>query len=301
MKHLSNRSPRAFNSGIVKIHARPKQFGDQAPYISKVETVEDVLRRYLAEVTPFHALVRSAEWRLLRQTELLKEPLLDLGCGDGYFASLLFEHPPLAGIDPEFSRCREARSCQAYQNVITADSTAMPFPNRYFRTIVANCVLEHIPDIDGALREIFRVLIPGGHLLFGVPGPHFAKMLLFSSFLKRIGCRRLSHAYGKWFNRHSLHFHTDEPAVWLERLTRHGFSVRGWEYYMDKSGLQAFDLAHYCSLPNLVIHKLTGKWVVFPFTLLTPLYERWLMPHVSAKPATEGPYIFFRVCKPETL
>lgn len=291
MKRLSSRSPRASNSGTPE---------SPPANISRVETVEDVLRHYLAEVTPFHALVRSAEWRLLRQTGLLQEPLLDLGCGDGYFASLLFEQPPLAGIDPEFSRCHEAHSRRAYQNVVTADSTAMPFSNQHFRTVVANCVLEHIPDIDGALREIYRVLIPGGNLLFGVPGPHFGEMLLFSSFFKRIGSRRLAHVYGRWFNRHSLHFHTDAPAVWLERLTRHGFCVPGWEYYMDKSGLQVFDLAHYLSLPNLIMHKLTGKWVAFPLSLLTPLYERWLMRHASAKPAAEGPYIFFRVRKPET-
>jgi SAM-dependent methyltransferase len=280
MKRSSNRSPDKCPGG--------------AP---ETETVADILHRYLAEVTPFHGLVRSAEWRLLRQTGLLTDPLLDLGCGDGYFGSLLFDQPPMAGIDPEFDQCLKANARKAYRHVLTADAAAMPIPNSHFRTVVANCVLEHIPDIDCALSEIHRIIMPGGSLLFGVPSHRFGDMLFFSACLRKIGCGKMSHAYGEWFHRHSRHFHVDAPAVWLERLARHDFNVISWEYYLDEPALHAFDLAHYLSLPNLIAHKLTGKWIVFPLSLLVPLYERWLLPHVEAQPAKEGPYIFFRVRK----
>ncbi|MFH1154107.1 MAG: glycosyltransferase [Pseudomonadota bacterium] len=270
------------------------------PEALETRSSADVLHSYLTTVTPFHALVRSVENRLLKQSGQIARPLLDLGCSNGFFASLLFPEPPEAGIDPDFRQCLEALARKTHKTIIAASGTAMPFSDGHFRTVMANCVLEHIPDIDAALQEIFRVLCPGGSLLFGVPSHCFGEMLFFSTYLHKFGLKQAGRAYGNWFNRHSRHFHTDTPEVWIKRLERHGFCVDHWEYYLTAAGLQVFDLAHYLSLPNLLCRKLTGRWVVFPLSLTRSLWERWLRPHAEALPEKQGPYIFFIARRLET-
>ena len=259
---------------------------------------KDVFNAYLTCATPFHALVRSIEHRIMRQTGPLEGPLLDLGCGDGLFASLLLSEPPLAGMDTEFSYCREARSRKAHSHVIVGSAVAMPLPSSYFRTVIANCVIEHIPDIDAALSETCRILQPGGRFFFGVPSDHFGEMLFFSSHLKRLGLKKWGPLYGEWFNRHSRHFHIYNPDIWRKILARNGFRVEHWEYYLTSAGLRAFDLAHYISLPHLLSKKMTGRWAVFPLTLANPLFEKWLRPHSEENPMVEkGAYLFFNAQK----
>ncbi len=42
---------------------------------------------------------------------------------------------------------------------------AIPFPDSHFRLVTNNQVMEHVEDLDGTLREIHRVLEPGGVVL----------------------------------------------------------------------------------------------------------------------------------------
>ncbi len=257
----------------------------------------DYLRAHLREVPPFRALLRGIECRLFEEAGDLEPPVLDLGCGDGHFASMAFEGPVLVGLDPQEELVREAQQRGVYRYPLVGSATSLPFPDNFFGAVVANCVVEHIPDIEAVLREVARVLRPGGRFLFGVPSHRFADMLLGSTLLRRLGFEGLARAYGDWFNRHSLHYHTDPPETWLERLERYGFVVEEWTYYMTPAGHRAFDLAHYLSLPRLVSRKLTGKWVAFPNPLTNWLFERWLRPHYEARPTGEGPYIFFQARK----
>ncbi|HCB34913.1 MAG TPA: SAM-dependent methyltransferase [Acidimicrobiaceae bacterium] len=54
-------------------------------------------------------------------------------------------------------------------NAIAADAIALPFPDACFDRVVASEVLEHIDDDSKALRELARVLRPGGSLAVSVP------------------------------------------------------------------------------------------------------------------------------------
>ncbi len=55
------------------------------------------------------------------------------------------------------------------KKVLQADLTQSPFDNNTFNLLVANHVLEHIPDEEKALKEIHRVLKPGGLAILQVP------------------------------------------------------------------------------------------------------------------------------------
>ena len=262
-------------------------------------TRQDYLRAHLREVPPFRALVRSVECRFFEEAAPFENPILDLGCGDGHFAAMAFKGRIYAGIDPSAAAVREAEQQHpdSYEHLLCGSATATPFADRFFKTVIANCVIEHIPDLDALLAEVFRVLQPGGRFLFGVPSHRFGEMLLGSTLFRSLKLRGLAAAYGNWFNAHSLHFHTYDPATWISRLDGAGFTVEHWSYYISAEGLRAFDLAHYLSLPRLISRKLTGKWVAIQNPVANRLFDRWLRPHYEGPPPKEGAYIFFRTRK----
>ena len=47
-----------------------------------------------------------------------------------------------------------------------ADAEALPYPDATFDLVVGHAVLHHIPDVELALREVLRVLKPGGRFVF---------------------------------------------------------------------------------------------------------------------------------------
>ncbi len=47
-----------------------------------------------------------------------------------------------------------------------ADAESLPYPDATFDLVVGHAVLHHIPDVELALREVIRVLKPGGRFVF---------------------------------------------------------------------------------------------------------------------------------------
>ncbi len=55
------------------------------------------------------------------------------------------------------------------QVMVKMDITAIQYPDNIFDAILCNHVLEHIPDDRKAMRELYRVLKPGGWAILQVP------------------------------------------------------------------------------------------------------------------------------------
>jgi len=60
------------------------------------------------------------------------------------------------------------------EGLVKLDATNITFPDNYFDLLIANHILEHIPDYLKALSEFFRVLKPGGIAILQTP---FSKLL----------------------------------------------------------------------------------------------------------------------------
>ena len=58
---------------------------------------------------------------------------------------------------------------RAHTADIALDLQAIDLPDASLDVVLISHVLEHVPDTDAALRELHRVLVPGGHLLLLVP------------------------------------------------------------------------------------------------------------------------------------
>lgn len=97
--------------------------------------------------------------------------ILDAGCGNGrYTRFLLREAGPealITGFDLSRSMLRRARQRLKSDRVSHAavDLTRLPYPDGFFDAVVCGWVLEHLPDPLPGLRELARVMSPGGKLL----------------------------------------------------------------------------------------------------------------------------------------
>jgi len=223
--------------------------------------LKDYLGLHLRDVPYFRALLRAVEARFYQDFSLLS-PTLDLGSGDGHFASLAFDRPPDVGVDPWWNPTRAASELEIYPLLACAEGAHLPFPDEYFASAVSNSVLEHIPDLDPVLWEMHRVLRPGARFAFCVPNHRFTEGLSTARFFDRLGWSRTAESYRSFFNRISRHQHTDNRAVWKARLERSGFEIeRSWHYFSPRA-LRILEWGHYFGLPALVSKLLFGRWIL---------------------------------------
>lgn len=230
---------------------------------STQKPVKDYLWQNLIALPYFRSLMRAVEARFYQDIEL-PGPVLDVGCGDGHFATVAFDHPLDVGIDPWGPPIHEAGTRGAYRLLVQGDAGRMPFPDAYFNSAVSNSVLEHIPQVEAVLQETARVLKPGAPFIFCSPNHQFLEALSISRALDRAGLHGAAGSYRAFFNRISRHYHSDPPEVWQPRLEQAGFEVVRWWHYFSPQALQVSEWGHYLGLPSLVSRKLTGRWILVP-------------------------------------
>ncbi|HEY7035493.1 MAG TPA: class I SAM-dependent methyltransferase [Thermomicrobiales bacterium] len=254
---------------------------------------DDFLTPHLREMAPHRALLRAVEAKYMSRIPFVR-PVLDVGCGDGHFASVAYAEAIDVGLDPMDRDLNEAatRRPAVYRDLVKASATAMPFPDGAFGTVVSNCVIEHIPDVEATLSEIARVLRSGGTFATTLPSEHYPEYLLGATAAQRVGLTGLGRAYGSFFNRISHHEHVDPPEVWRERLAAVGLEVVEHSYYFSAAAHRTFDLAHYVGVPNLISKRLLGRWVLHPAQTI-PL-EWWYRRYYDEPIPEAGAYQYVR-------
>jgi ubiquinone/menaquinone biosynthesis C-methylase UbiE len=100
--------------------------------------------------------------------------LLDLGCGAG----VLTERLVASGFDVdavdiapdmlEFSRQRLSKYDRSKYRLAQAECSKLPFPDAAFDVVACIGVFGYMEDVDAAIREIKRVLRPGGTLILSI-------------------------------------------------------------------------------------------------------------------------------------
>ena len=94
--------------------------------------------------------------------------VLDVGCGEGQVARLALADGAVAavGVDPTWTQLTVAAQRGGGPAYARAGAAALPFGTGTFDAAVACLVFEHITDVDAAIAEVARVLVPGGRFLF---------------------------------------------------------------------------------------------------------------------------------------
>jgi SAM-dependent methyltransferase len=100
--------------------------------------------------------------------------LLEIGYGSGVFLPELSHHcEELYGIDihqnhPEVARILREQGINA--RLFSGSATELPFEDGSFDCVAAISVLEFIPDLEAACREVRRILKPDGFFIVVTPG-----------------------------------------------------------------------------------------------------------------------------------
>lgn len=127
--------------------------------------------------TPLGAITEAAEQALVFR---LAGPLtglrvLDAGCGDGAYAMAAAKQGArVSAVDtsPRMIEAARQRAAEAGLHIEfqVADAAALPLQNGSFDAVFAVTVLCFVPDARAAIREMSRVLAPGGRLVLGELG-----------------------------------------------------------------------------------------------------------------------------------
>ncbi len=128
--------------------------------------IENNLEQSLATVGDM-ALKRRARNIVLSLELKDGDRVLEIGCGNGYYLSLLNrmgKKISLTGIDRDKLALEDAKKFINNDKVGLnfADATRLPFPANYFDKVVMSEVIEHVQDEQKCLKEAFRVLRPSG-------------------------------------------------------------------------------------------------------------------------------------------
>jgi SAM-dependent methyltransferase len=252
----------------------------------------DFLRPHLEDLPYFRALLRAVEARLMRQVEL-PPPTLDIGSGDGHFASVAFERQIDVGVDPAWAHTREAQARGAYRSLVLADGAQLPHPNAAFASAFSNSVLEHVDRLEEVLSEIGRVLRPGAPFAITVPNPGYRSELSIPRILRRVGLARLAEAYRDWFMRVTRTVNLFDETGWTQRLQRAGFEVEHSLRYFSPEALRVLEWGHYFGVPSLISRWMTGRWITGPFRWTLGLKHRLLRPHYEQAAPEDGTYSYF--------
>jgi len=221
---------------------------------------DEIYGRLRAHWSSFTALWRTAEYFALRDLEA-SPPILDLCCGDGFFARQLFSSEfrrRVVGADHDVGALKALVARSSDGRAACADARALPFRAGVFGLVLANCALEHVEEIEKALGEIARVLKPGGRLVFTVPSEHFGRLLFASGWLARVGVSGLARRYADFVNRVFGHRHVLARDEWRRLIESAALRLERVEYYMPAPLARAWDRRLWLGIPGILLERLRG-------------------------------------------
>lgn len=173
--------------------------------------------------------------------------LLDVGCGTGHhLAQLRQQGFDVAGVDGSQEMIALAEANNPGVVIRQGDVEALPFPSGGFDVVVCVEVLRYLPGLSGCLREMARVLKPGGLCLAtATPVLNLNGYWLINRLASRFnmpGLTRLRQAFSTsgqlrhefeaaGFERPQVHGVYFGPVNWVERLAPFAAPafLRRWE------------------------------------------------------------------------
>jgi len=194
----------------------------------------------------------------------VKGPILDVGCGDGLFAKIAFDEEEVWGIDIDGSEGRWAQASRAYSQIVLGDITKAHLPASFFKSCVANCSLEHVPDIQAALSTINASLVPGGFAYLFVPNKEWASKFVSVRVVNAALGAKIGTLLQEFIDEFFKHEHLHDEAGWRDVVDRSPLELVEVTPILSTSTTMAFEAFLLPSLAGWLNKKLTTRWTNFP-------------------------------------
>jgi ubiquinone/menaquinone biosynthesis C-methylase UbiE len=138
------------------------------------ERADDYNREYNAQNAAGYAL-RVRREKVLRMFDRPGGKVLDVGCGPGPMAeSIVNLGCSFWGVDPSqrmLEICYDKYGGDERMQFVQGDATRLDLPDCFFDAVLCMGVIDCVSDIPGAVREMVRVLKPGGTLITTFTNP----------------------------------------------------------------------------------------------------------------------------------
>ncbi len=171
--------------------------------------------------------------------EVAGRKVLDCGCGVGFFGEQARKRGgKVVGLDfsaVALQLCRERLPGMA---VLRGDATVLPFRDAEFDVVLLNDIIEHLAEEPGErmMREVFRVLRPGGHLVVDTDNDAF---LMHKKGFRRLNDwlekdtpqRQALREIKKTYNAPTLHIRIYAASELRALLERVGFRIEAFDTY----------------------------------------------------------------------
>lgn len=239
------------------------------------------IKKYLESRPFFYVFIRPQEAMLFDKYKMLvKTPSLDFGCGDGFFVKNVFGKKKVTfGLDLENSRISEAVGI--YKNLKIYEGKKIPYPDGYFRSVISNCVLEHLPDLNLSLKEIFRVLKPGGYFITTVMTEKWEDYIFAKNLMKNM----------------QQHLNLFSFKKWRRTFQKTGFKIVAEIGYLSRHTACYNELSHFLSFPSLISYMVFKKWVLWPEIFKSKSFSSRIRENIDYPVPTDQSAAVFYVLK----
>lgn len=126
-----------------------------------------------------YAMHADVQWNILTQLVELALPyippdahILDVGCGPGWLHDAAEQHSKhwwIAGVDIAEGMCAE--SLKRGLSVTCASAESLPFASDSFDTVLSSLCAQWLAQPQDFIKEVARILKPGGHAAIATLGP----------------------------------------------------------------------------------------------------------------------------------
>jgi SAM-dependent methyltransferase len=170
---------------------------------------------------------------LARAVKSSAKQALDVGCGEGRFCRMLRPHGiQTTGIEPTPALLAAARDREPEGVYLEGQAEQLPVGDATFDLVISYLSLIDIPDFRAAIREMARVLKPGGTLLI-------ANLNSFNTACGDIGW--IKDSAGKRLH-YPIDHYLEERAMWVEfhgmRVVSHHRPLSAYMSALLEAGLQ---------------------------------------------------------------
>jgi ubiquinone/menaquinone biosynthesis C-methylase UbiE len=178
--------------------------------------------------------------------------MLDVGCGTGYHLARYHERGfDISGVDGSEDMLKQAQLINPDIEFKQSDVDNLPYPDQSFDYVLCIEVLRYLPDIKPCVREIYRVLKPGGVALI-TAAPLFQANMYYPvnriaasvKFNKLTSLKQFFHTSGELqidfektgFTDTGIHGVFGGPWIWVEKIAPSVMPklLKSWESVDDK-------------------------------------------------------------------